>query len=207
MTDTAHENIAERELVEANPEDLVDPVEQQPDFHRLESRIALAGHPIHAMLVAFPIALTTCVLGADIFYWWTGDLFWARAGLWAAGMAFLFGVLAGGAGTVELLSVPGIRQRAASWTHFIIAVMLLSILGMNWGYRLLGYEEAVLPFGIMFLPSPWPLPGSPAGTGASSCSNIKSGFLPPGVRDLVARSAIRAQNWIVRACPARGTVW
>ena len=150
MTDTAHENIAERELVEANPEDLVDPVEQQPDFHRLESRIALAGHPIHAMLVAFPIALTTCVLGADIFYWWTGDLFWARAGLWAAGMAFLFGVLAGGAGTVELLSVPGIRQRAASWTHFIIAVMLLSILGMNWGYRLLGYEEAVLPFGIMF---------------------------------------------------------
>ena len=149
MTDTARENVAERQLVEANQGNLVDPVEQQPDFHRLESRIALAGHPIHAMLVAFPIALTTCVLAADIFYWWTGDLFWARAGLWAAGMAFLFGVLAGGAGTVELLSVPGIRQRAASWTHFIIAVMLLSILGMNWGYRLLGYEEAVLPFGIM----------------------------------------------------------
>jgi len=149
MSDTIYEKIAERELVEADPDKLIDPVEQQPNFHRLESKIAVAGHPIHAMLVAFPIALTTCVLGADIFYWWTGDIFWARAGLWAAGMAFLFGLLAGLAGTVELLSVPGIRQRAASWTHFVIAVMLLSILGMNWGYRLLGFEQAVLPFGIM----------------------------------------------------------
>lgn len=114
MSDTIYEKVAERELVAADPDKLIDPVEQQPNFHRLESKIAVAGHPIHAMLVAFPIALTTCVLGADIFYWWTGDIFWARAGLWAAGMAFLFGLLAGLAGTVELLSVPGIRQRAAS---------------------------------------------------------------------------------------------
>lgn len=149
MNDTTHQKVAERELVEADSEDLVDPVEEQHDFHRLESKIAVAGHPLHAMLVAFPIALTACVFGADIFYWWTADLFWARSGLWAAGMAFLFGVLAGVTGMIELLSVPGIRQRSASWTHFIIAVMLLSILGANWGYRLLGYEQAVLPFGIM----------------------------------------------------------
>lgn len=149
MSDKMQEEVAEQRLVEGSSSELVDPIEQHPKFHRLESRIALAGHPIHAMLVAFPIALTVCVFGADAFYWWTGDVFWARAGLWAAGMAFLFGVLAGLTGTVELLSVPGIRQRAASWTHFIIAVMLLSILGMNWGYRLLGFEQAVLPYGIM----------------------------------------------------------
>jgi len=128
---------------------LVDPISAQPHFHRTESRIAVAGHPIHAMLVAFPIALTMCTLGADGFYWWTGDSFWARAALWASGMAFLLGVAAGLAGTVELLLVPGIRARAASWTHFILAVMLLSILGGNWGYRLTGYEEAVLPWGVL----------------------------------------------------------
>lgn len=128
---------------------LVDPVEQKEAFHRIESKIALAGHPLHAMLVAFPIALTTCTLGADLLYWWTGDIFWARAALWAAGAGFLFGVLAGIAGTVELLLVPGIRARSASWTHFIIAVMLLSILGASWGYRLTGYEQAVLPYGLL----------------------------------------------------------
>ncbi|CAN5259493.1 DUF2231 domain-containing protein [soil metagenome] len=129
---------------------LVDPVSAQPHFHRTESKIAVAGHPVHAMLVAFPVALAMCTLGADAFYWWTGDIFWARAALWASGMAFLLGVLAGISGTVELLLVAGIRARAASWTHFIIAVMLLSILGANWGYRLTsGFEQAVLPWGLL----------------------------------------------------------
>lgn len=141
ITDTARQEVAETRLV--------DPVEQRPSFDRTESKIAVAGHPIHAMLVAFPIALTTCTLGADLLYWWTGDIFWARAALRASGAGFLFGVLAGIAGTVELLMVPGIRARSASWTHFIIAVMLLSILGANWGYRLTGFEQAVLPYGLL----------------------------------------------------------
>ena len=91
ITDTARQEVAETRLV--------DPVEQRPSFDRTESKIAVAGHPIHAMLVAFPIALTTCTLGADLLYWWTGDIFWARAALWASGAGFLFGVLAGIAGT------------------------------------------------------------------------------------------------------------
>ncbi|EQB05512.1 membrane protein [Sphingobium quisquiliarum P25] len=128
---------------------LIDPISAAPHFHRSESKIAIAGHPLHAMLVAFPIAMSVCTLGADIFYWWTGDAFWARAALWAIGMAFLMGLLAGLSGTVELLLVPGIRARSASWTHFIIATMLLALLGANWGYRLSGYEEAVLPLGIL----------------------------------------------------------
>ncbi|MET0271271.1 MAG: DUF2231 domain-containing protein [Sphingomonas sp.] len=128
---------------------LVDPISRQPAFDRTQSKIAVAGHPIHAMLVAFPVALAMCTLGADVFFWWTGDPFWARAGLWAAGTGFLFGLLAGLSGTVELLMVPGIRARAASWTHFILAVMLLSVLGLNWGWRLTGYVAAVLPWGLL----------------------------------------------------------
>ena len=94
-------------------------------FHDSESRIALWGHPLHAMTVAFPIALTFCAFGADVFYWWSGATRWAWAAYWASGTAFLFGIVAGAIGTLELLSVPGIRIRAAAWTHFIIAVLLL----------------------------------------------------------------------------------
>lgn len=101
------------------------------------------------MLVAFPIALTICAFGADLFYWWSGDAFWARAAMWAIGMGLVMGLLAGLSGTVELLLVPGIRARAPSWTHFIIAVALLSMIGANFGLRLTGYEQAVLPFGIL----------------------------------------------------------
>lgn len=126
-----------------------DPVRAQPHYYETESRVALFGHPIHAMSVAFPIALTFCGFGADIFYWWSGDVFWARAAIWAIGAAFLFGMISGFSGTAELLLVPGIRARTPAWTHFIIAVTLLAVLGVNWGHRLQGYEAAVLPYGIL----------------------------------------------------------
>ncbi|MFU8863349.1 MAG: DUF2231 domain-containing protein [Rhodobacterales bacterium] len=127
----------------------IDPITTHGDFHSTESRMAVLGHPIHAMSVAFPVALTFCTFGADGLYWLSGDVFWARAGVWAAGTAFLFGLMAGVSGTMELLMVPGIRKRAPAWTHFVIAVLLLAILGTNWGYRLGGYEAAVLPYGIL----------------------------------------------------------
>lgn len=128
---------------------LVDPITERPGFDETESRIAILGHPIHAMSVAFPIALSFCLLAADLLYWWTGDPFWARTALWAAGGGFLLGLAAAFSGTAELLFVSGIRARAAPWTHAIIAVTLLGILGANWGHRLYGYERAVLPYGLL----------------------------------------------------------
>lgn len=130
-------------------DELVDPIADRPSYSLTESKIALAGHPIHAMLVAFPIALATCTVAADLLYWWTGDVFWARAALWTTGVGFLMGLLAGVSGTAELLLVPGIRARAASWTHFIFAMTLLSAFGLNWGIRMTGYQEAVLPYGLL----------------------------------------------------------
>jgi uncharacterized membrane protein len=137
------------EPIEAEATELIDPIAETAGFAKTESRVAVLGHPIHAMSVAFPIALTFCTFGADALYWWTGDVFWARAALWAAGTGFLFGMLAGFSGTAELLMVSGIRARAPAWTHFIIAVTLLALLGANWGYRLYGFEDAVLPYGIL----------------------------------------------------------
>ncbi len=129
--------------------DFADPITADPDFHESESKVAVWGHPLHAMTVAFPIALTFCAFGADAFYWWSGAERWAWAAYWASGTAFLFGLAAGVTGTAELISVPGIRIRASAWTHFAIAMLLLSVLGLNWGSRIGGHVEAVLPWGIL----------------------------------------------------------
>lgn len=112
------------------------------------SAIAVAGHPIHAMLVHFPIALVICTLGIDMFYWWTGDPFWVAVGLWSACAAFAFGVLAAIVGTLELLAVPGIRVRVASWNHAVAAMVLLAVAGANAGLRLY-WPEQILPNGLV----------------------------------------------------------
>jgi uncharacterized membrane protein len=112
------------------------------------SAIAVAGHPVHAMLVHFPIALVICTLGIDIFYWYSGDVFWRDVGVWSSGFAFVFGVIASLAGTAELLAVPGIRVRVASWNHAIAAMTLIAIVGANWGLRL-NFPEETLPHGLL----------------------------------------------------------
>lgn len=114
----------------------------------ISSSIAVAGHPIHAMLVHFPIAFVVATLGVDIFYWWTADPFWVQVGLWSASAAFGFGVLASIVGTLELLAVPGIRVRVASWNHAIAAMFLVAITAANAGLRVFGTED-ILPNGLM----------------------------------------------------------
>lgn len=115
----------------------------------VSSRIALAGHPVHAMLVTFPIALIVATLGADIFWWLLADPFFVRVGLWTSGWGFFMGLLSALAGTVELLAGPGIRRHPASWSHAVAAMSLLAVIGANWGWRLLHSEAAVLPWGLL----------------------------------------------------------
>jgi uncharacterized membrane protein len=122
------------------------PVLDAVALHGTESAVALVGHPVHAMLVHFPIAFAVGTLGADLMWWFGADAFWLRVGIWAAGLAFLGGIAAAIAGTAELLLVKGIRIRVASWTHATAAMMLIAILGANWGLRMTGAE--VLPHGI-----------------------------------------------------------
>jgi uncharacterized membrane protein len=124
------------------------PVQEEVARQDTSSAVAVAGHPVHAMLVTFPIAFVMATLGADFFYLWSGDPFWARAGLWSSGAAFWLGLAASIAGLAELLLVRGIRTRAASWNHAVAAVMLLAVAGMNWGMRLGDHETAVLPTGL-----------------------------------------------------------
>ncbi|PLC50818.1 hypothetical protein CR159_06635 [Pollutimonas subterranea] len=110
--------------------------------------VALSSHPMHPMLVTFPIALLICALGSDAAFVLLGDSFWARVSLWLLGVGTLMGILAGVAGTIELLSVAGIRQRAAAWNHFVMAVMLLAVGFINWLSRLADAEAAIFPIGI-----------------------------------------------------------
>ena len=123
--------------------------EDMLELKRLDvgSAVALVGHPIHVMMVHFPIAFVMATLVIDLAYWWSGDVFFVRAGLWSTGVAFWTGVAASLVGIAELLLVRGIRLREASWSHAVAAMTLVAIAGANWGMRMLD-TTTILPHGL-----------------------------------------------------------
>lgn len=120
----------------------------QPLARGTRTVVAIARHPLHPMLVTFPIAFFVAVLGTDLAFWYLNDPFWARASLWLLGGGLVMGGLAAVAGTVELLVVGGIRRRPAGWNHFVMAVMLLAVEFVNWWYRLPDAPASIVPGGL-----------------------------------------------------------
>ncbi|MGE4241216.1 DUF2231 domain-containing protein [Ramlibacter sp.] len=115
----------------------------------IQSNAAIGGHPLHPMLIHFPVAALVALPAADAAFLWNGDPFWARAGLWLAGVGALGGWVASLAGLVDLLTVQAIRRKVTAWTHALLAVMLLSLGTLNWLLRLrLGAADSVMPLGF-----------------------------------------------------------
>lgn len=114
------------------------------------SRMAIAGHPLHPMLIHFPVAALIGVLGADAGYLLTEDVFWTRAGLWLAGIGATGGWLSGLIGLVDLVSVKLTRRLLTAWCHALVAVMLLSVASFNFLLRLVAEDIGViiLPWGL-----------------------------------------------------------
>ena len=113
------------------------------------SRAAIAGHPVHPMLIHFPVAALMALVATDAAYVYGGDPFWARAGLWLAGVGALGGWGASIAGLVDLLTVAQIRRLITAWGHALIAVMMLALATLNWRLRL-GDDPGlyVMPWGL-----------------------------------------------------------
>lgn len=101
------------------------------------------------MMIHFPVAALIGLVGADIAYVMGGDPFWARAGVWLAGIGAGGGWAASIAGLIDLLSVAQIRRLVTAWAHAVLAVMMLSLASLNWCLRI-GDDPGVLvwPWGL-----------------------------------------------------------
>lgn len=111
------------------------------------STAEIAGHPVHPMLIPFPIACFVLVLFSDIAFWRTGNDFWATASLWLLGIGLIMAALAAVAGLVDVLSDNQIYSLNDAWLHAggnVIAVVLE--LG-NWYLRYRG--GSVVPTGLI----------------------------------------------------------
>lgn len=100
------------------------------------SSVSIAGHPIHPILVIFPVAFLSGAAGSDIGYWLTSDFFWARASFWLIGLGGVAGVLAALIGIADFIRVKKVRKRTAGWAHMLINIAVLILTFINFGLRL-----------------------------------------------------------------------
>ena len=120
------------------------------DYHGTPSTAAIGGHPIHPMLVVFPIAFLVGALATDLAFWRTDDQFWALASKWLLAAGVIMGALAAVAGLIEFLTIRRVRSLAAGWVHFLGNAAAILIALWNLLHRLGGDPSAmVVPYGIV----------------------------------------------------------
>src|SRR5215210_9385690 len=97
-----------------------------------QSSAQIAGHPLHPMLIPFPVAFLVATLVCDLLFWNTGNTAWSTASLYLLGAALVMAGLAALAGLTDFLGDKRIRSLSAAWHHMVgnIVVVLLSV--WNW---------------------------------------------------------------------------
>jgi uncharacterized membrane protein len=113
------------------------------------STASIAGHPIHPMLVPFPIAFFTATLFCDIVFWRSGNAGWTTAALWLLGAGLAMAALAAIAGLVDVLGEPRVRALREVWWHAGGNVLLVLIQAVSWYVRFSEGPAAVLPTGLI----------------------------------------------------------
>jgi uncharacterized membrane protein len=122
----------------------------QPDLAGVATTAKLGGHPIHPMLIPFPIALLVATFACDLAYWSTANAFWAQAAFWALAAAIVMAALAAVAGLTDFLGNAQIRAISDAWQHMIgnVIAVVLAVVSLWLRYRY-GAAQAVMPWGIV----------------------------------------------------------
>ena len=112
------------------------------------STAQIAGHPIHPMLVPFPVAFFTATLVCDLVYRENGDVFWFTATQYLLGAGIVMALAAAAAGFTDFLGDGRIRALTVAWAHMLGNLLLVVIQAFNWYRRHDLGPDAVLPTGL-----------------------------------------------------------
>jgi uncharacterized membrane protein len=95
--------------------------------HHPPSTARIAGHPLHPMLIPFPLTFFVSALVTDILYLQTGDAGWATGSWWLLLAGLVTAVLAAVTGFADYLGSERVRRIGWAKAHMygnILAVAL-----------------------------------------------------------------------------------
>ena len=102
----------------------------------MESKAKLFGHPIHPMLIPFPLGLLATGLIFDVIDWIFDAEQLARAAYYMIAAGILAGLLAAVFGLIDWLAIPdGTRAKRVGVQHMGANVVVLALFGLAWLLR------------------------------------------------------------------------
>jgi uncharacterized membrane protein len=115
----------------------------------MESRAKLFGHPIHQMLIVFPLGLLAMALVFDVLFLATRNAYWAQSAYAMISAGILSGFVAAPFGFIDWLAIPsGTRARRVGAIHGAGNLFVLVLYSMSWAQR--GVEPGA-PVGTAFI--------------------------------------------------------
>ena len=116
---------------------------------RPESTAKLGTHPIHPMLIPFPIAFLVGAFVADVLFTMNGDAFWARAATYLLGAGIVMALLAAIFGFIDFFSSPRIRDISHAWQHMFANLLAVVVAAVNFVLRIGADADAAPTTGLV----------------------------------------------------------
>ena len=102
----------------------------------MESRAKLFGHPIHQMLIVFPLGLLAMSVIFDLISIGMGDGYWSEISFWMIAAGVVTGLLAAPFGFIDWLSIPGgTRAKRIGAVHGLGNVLIVLLFVVSWWLR------------------------------------------------------------------------
>ena len=117
------------------------------DYPAVTARIA--RHPIHPMLIPFPIVCFVGTLLTDLSYWLTGNTMWADFSAWLVTVGVIMGFLAAIAGLIDFIGNRQVRMQAPAWPHVIGNAVVLILATFNMLIHSRDAWTSVVPTGLV----------------------------------------------------------
>lgn len=104
---------------------------------RMYSKVKSMGHPMHLMLVNFPLGLLVTAVIFDVVHWITGNGYWSELAFWMIAAGSIGGLVAAVVGTIDWTGIPeGTRARKVGIWHGIGNLVVLVLFAASWLLRL-----------------------------------------------------------------------
>jgi uncharacterized membrane protein len=102
----------------------------------MESRAKLLGHPIHQMLIVFPLGLLAMALIFDIIHLATGVGYWSEVAYWMIAAGIIGGLVAAPFGLIDWLGIPANTRakRIGAW-HGGGNLIVVLLYAASWWFR------------------------------------------------------------------------